>query len=61
MDNDATPAAHKGRLVMVGVHNAYHGDVIILSDDHGRTYNSSLGLYLEGIDEARLHNSQTAR
>ena len=44
MDNPATPPQYHGRLVMVGVHNAYHGDVIILSDDHGKTYNSSLGV-----------------
>ena len=31
---------------MVGVHNAYHGDGIILSDDHGKTYNSSLGMLM---------------
>lgn len=63
MDNDNTPAKYRGRLLMVGVHNAYHGDVIIHSDDHGKTYSSSLGLYLEGIDEgsiAQLPNGSLA-
>ena len=63
MDNAATPEKYRGRLLMVGVHNAYHGDVIIRSDDHGKTYSSSLGLYLEGLDEgsiAQLPNGSLA-
>ena len=28
---------HKGRLLFIGPHNAYHGDVVVRSDDHGNT------------------------
>ena len=34
MDNANTPAQYRGRVVTVGVHNAYHGDVLLHSDDH---------------------------
>ena len=43
MDNANTPAQYRGRVVTVGVHNAYHGDVLLHSDDHGRSYAASTG------------------
>ena len=43
-----------GRLLFVGVHNAYHGDVIAYSDDHAKTWQSSGALHLPGLDEGSI-------
>ena len=45
---------HKGRLLFMGVHNAYHGDVIAISDDHGKTFQSSGALHQSGLDEGSI-------
>eukprot|EP00039_Didymoeca_costata_P001306 m.51413 g.51413 ORF g.51413 m.51413 type:complete len:404 (-) comp10733_c0_seq2:19-1230(-) len=63
MGNSNTPAHLKGRVLMVGVNNAYHGDVIIYSDDDGKTYNFSTALHEQGYDEgsiAQLPNGSLA-
>ena len=39
---------HKGRLLFMGVHNAYKGDVVAYSDDHGKTFQSSGALHQTG-------------
>ena len=54
MDNGHTPTEYRNRIVTVGVHNAYHGDVLIRSDDHGATWQASAGLYVEGVDEGSV-------
>ena len=37
---------------MATVHTAYHGDVMVFSDDGGKTYGSSgTSLHLAGLDE----------
>eukprot|EP01043_Picozoa_sp_COSAG02_P061764 COSAG02_NODE_8364_length_2597_cov_1.446757_2_plen_429_part_00 len=43
-----------GRLVFCPVRNAYQGDIPIWSDDHGRTFNYSTGLYMPGLDECNI-------
>ena len=43
-----------GRLVFCAVRNAYEGDVPVWSDDNGKTYNYSTGLYLPGLDECNI-------
>jgi len=43
-----------GRLVFCAVRNAYEGDVPVFSDDGGKTYNYSTGLYLPGLDECNI-------
>ena len=43
-----------GRLVFCAVRNAYEGDVPVWSDDGGKTYNYSTGLYLPGLDECNI-------
>ena len=45
---------HKGRLLFMGVHNAYHGDVVAYSDDHGKTFQSSGALHQSGLDEGSI-------
>lgn len=50
MNNSATPVRFRGRQLMTGVHNAYHGDVIVFSDDNGMTYRASTSLYIPGIE-----------
>jgi hypothetical protein len=49
-----TQGPHKGRLLFMGVHNAYHGDVVAYSDDHGNTFESSGALHQEGLDEGSI-------
>ena len=64
MTNGATPAAYRGRVLMAAVHNAYHGDVIVFSDDGGKTFGSSgTSLHTQGLDEvsiAQLPNGSLA-
>jgi polygalacturonase len=48
------PGPHKGRLLFVGVHNAYKGDVVAYSDDHGTTFKSSGALHQPGLDEGSI-------
>ena len=36
------------------MHNAYKGDVIAYSDDHGTTFSSSGALHQEGLDEGSI-------
>jgi hypothetical protein len=43
---------HAGRLLFTSTHNAYQGDIIVWSDDHGGTFNFSAALHKEGMDEA---------
>jgi len=45
---------HKGRLLFMGVHNAYKGDVVAFSDDHGKTFQSSGALHQVGLDEGSI-------
>ncbi len=45
---------HQGRLLFVGVHNAYKGDVIAYSDDHGKTFQASAALHQNGLDEGSI-------
>jgi hypothetical protein len=46
-----------GRLVFCAVRNAYEGDVPVWSDDGGKTYNFSTGVYLPGLDECNIAQS----
>jgi hypothetical protein len=52
-----------GRLVFCAVRNAYEGDVPVWSDDGGKSYNYSTGVYLPGTilslarDLARLRRA----
>lgn len=60
MDNAATPTQFRGRLLMAAVHNAYHGNVIVFSDDGGKTYSSSKSsLAIEGLDEVSIAQVST--
>ena len=43
-----------GRLVFCTARNAYQGDVVVYSDDGGRTYNFSKDLYVPGLDECSI-------
>eukprot|EP01051_Picozoa_sp_SAG22_P012819 SAG22_NODE_1368_length_4585_cov_2.663174_5_plen_428_part_00 len=43
-----------GRVLTTQVHNAYKGDVVLLSDTSGRAWNASLGLLQPGLDEGQL-------
>ena len=55
MNAETTPVRFRGRVLMAAVHNAYHGDVIVFSDDHGKSYNSSgTSLHHQGLDEVSI-------
>ena len=43
-----------GRILTTTVHSAYKGDVILRSDDGGRSYNYRTGLLTPGVDEGQL-------
>ena len=43
-----------GRLVFCPVRNAYQGDIPIWSDDGGKTFQFSTGLYMPGLDECNI-------
>jgi sialidase-1 len=45
---------YAGRLLTTVVHNSYKGDVVLWSDDHGKTYNYSTDLLVAGVDEGQL-------
>ena len=45
---------HKGRLLFIGPHNSYHGDVVVYSDDGGSTYNWTMDLHQPGLDEGSI-------
>ena len=49
-----THGYHQGRLLFMGVHNAYKGDVVAYSDDHGKTFQSSGALHQTGLDEGSI-------
>ena len=54
---------HRDRLLVVGVHNAYRGAVVIRSDTDGRSWLASDALHRQGIDEtsiAQLPNGSLA-
>lgn len=44
----------RGRILATTVHSAYKGDVVLISDDGGRTYNYSTDLLVPGVDEGQL-------
>ena len=46
--------SHKGRLLFMGVHNAYKGDVGAYSNDHGKTFQSSSALHQAGLDKGSI-------
>ena len=43
-----------GRLVFCAVRNAYEGDIPVWSDDGGKTYSFSTGVYKPGMDECNI-------
>ena len=43
-----------GRLVFCAVRNAYEGDIPVFSDDGGKTYRFSTGVYKPGMDECNI-------
>jgi hypothetical protein len=43
-----------GRLVFCAVQNAYQGDVPVWSDDGGKTFSFSTGVYIKGLDECSI-------
>ena len=43
-----------GRMVFCAVRNAYEGDVPVYSDDGGKTFNFSAGVYKKGMDECSI-------
>eukprot|EP00035_Acanthoeca_spectabilis_P027165 m.465594 g.465594 ORF g.465594 m.465594 type:complete len:498 (-) comp24344_c0_seq1:92-1585(-) len=43
-----------GRLVFCAVRNAYEGDIPVFSDDGGKTYSFSTGVYKAGLDECSI-------
>jgi hypothetical protein len=47
-----------GRMVFCAVQNAYQGDIPVWSDDGGKTFNFSAGVYKKGLDECSI--AQTA-
>jgi hypothetical protein len=47
-----------GRMMFCAVQNAYQGDIPVWSDDGGKTFNFSAGVYKKGMDECSI--AQTA-
>ena len=45
---------HKGRLLFIGPHNAYHGDVVVRSDDGGQSYKCTMDLHKPGMVRTAL-------
>eukprot|EP01043_Picozoa_sp_COSAG02_P033285 COSAG02_NODE_2263_length_9312_cov_3.608054_13_plen_321_part_00 len=43
-----------GRMVFCAVRNGYEGDIPVWSDDGGRTFNFSSGVYKRGMDECNI-------
>ena len=49
---------HAGRLLFIGPHNAYHGDVVLRSDDGGKSYKCTMDLHKPGMDEGSIAQLQ---
>lgn len=40
--------------MLVATQNAYHGDVVVWSDDHGKRYSCTMDLHKSGMDEGSI-------